>query len=68
MLNKCVKSATHYQPGHNFKLLLSVYMRPNHMIARSDFEVHVKFLRSKCNEGCDWCIYVTVITCADIMT
>ena len=25
----------------------------------------VKFIRSKCNEGCDRCIYVTVVTCAD---
>ena len=25
------------------------------------------FLRSKCNEGCYWCIYVTVVTCAYIM-
>ena len=28
----------------------------------------VKLLRSKCNEGCVWCIYVTVVTCADTMT
>ena len=27
----------------------------------------VTFLRSKCNEGCDSCIYVTVVTCADTM-
>ena len=25
-------------------------------------------LRSECNEGCDWCIYVTVVTCADTLT
>ena len=25
------------------------------------------FIRSKCNEACDWCIYVTVVTCADTM-
>ena len=29
------------------------------MIARSEF---------KCNEGCDWCMYVTVVTGADNMT
>ena len=28
----------------------------------------VKFIRSKCNEGYDWCICVTIITCADTMT
>ena len=28
----------------------------------------VKLLRSECNEGCDWCIYVTVVTCADTLT
>ena len=28
----------------------------------------VKCLRSKCNEGCHWCIYVTVVTCADTLT
>ena len=28
----------------------------------------VKCIRSKCNEGCDWCIYVTVVTCADTLT
>ena len=28
----------------------------------------VKCLRSECNEGCDWCIYVTVVTCADTLT
>ena len=28
----------------------------------------VKFLRSECDEGCDWCIYVTVVTCADTLT
>ena len=29
----------------------------------------IKFIRSKCNEGCDWCIYVTVVvTCVDTMT
>ena len=28
----------------------------------------VKFIRSKCDEGCDWCIYVTVVTCADTLT
>ena len=38
------------------------------MIARSEFEVTVKFIRSKCNEGCDWCIYVTVVTWADTLT
>ena len=25
------------------------------------------FIRSKCNEGCSWCIYVIVVTCADSM-
>ena len=34
---------------------------PNHMIARSEF----KLIRSECNAGCYWCIYVTVVTCAD---
>ena len=28
----------------------------------------VKFIRSECNEGCDWCIYVTVVTCVDTLT
>ena len=28
----------------------------------------MKFIRSKCNEGCDWCIYVRVVTCADTLT
>ena len=28
----------------------------------------VKFIRSECNEGCDRCIYVTVVTCADTLT
>ena len=28
----------------------------------------VKFIRSECNEGCDWCIYVTVVTCAYTLT
>ena len=28
----------------------------------------VKCLRSECDEGCDWCIYVTVVTCADTLT
>ena len=28
----------------------------------------MKFIRSKCNEDCDWCIYVTVVTCADTLT
>ena len=28
----------------------------------------VKFIRSKCDKGCDWCIYVTVVTCADTLT
>ena len=23
---------------------------------------------TKCNDGCDWCIYVTVVTCADTLT
>ena len=30
--------------------------------------VQYKMSRSKCNEDCDWCIYVTVVTCADTMT
>ena len=41
---------------------------PNQVIARSEFEVHRKILRSECNEGCDWCIYVRVVTCADTLT
>ena len=28
----------------------------------------VKFIRSECDKGCDWCIYVTVVTCADSLT
>ena len=28
----------------------------------------MKCIRSKCDEGCDWCIYVTVVTCADTLT
>ena len=36
---------------------------PNQVIVRSEFEVHCE-----CNEGCDWCIYVTVVTCADTLT
>ena len=28
----------------------------------------MKFIRSECDEGCDWCIYVTVVTCADTLT
>ena len=28
----------------------------------------MNYLRSKCNEGCDWCIYLTVVTCTDTMT
>ena len=40
----------------------------NQVIARSEFEVTVKLLRSECDEGCDWCIYVTVVTCADTLT
>ena len=28
----------------------------------------MKCIRSKCNEACDWCIYVTVVTCADTLT
>ena len=38
----------------------------NHMISGS-LRCTVKFRRSKCNEGCDWCIYVTVVSCADTM-
>ena len=41
---------------------------PNEVITRSEFEVHLKLLRSECNEGCDWCIYVTVVTCAVTLT
>ena len=41
---------------------------PNRVIARSEFEVYREILRSECNEGCDWCIYVTVVTCADTLT
>ena len=37
---------------------------PNQVIARSELE----FIRSECDEGCDWCIYVTVVTCADTLT
>ena len=40
----------------------------NQVIVRSEFEVHLKLLRSECNEGCDWCIYVTAVTCADTLT
>ena len=40
---------------------------PNQVIARSEFEVHRQFIWSKCDEGCDWCIYVTVVTCADTL-
>ena len=34
-----------------------------------DCQVRVEnvFIRSKCNEGCSWCIYVIVVTCTDIM-
>ena len=39
---------------------------PNEVIVRSEFEV--KCIRSECNKGCDWCIYVTVVTCADTLT
>ena len=28
----------------------------------------MKCIRSKCDEGWDWCIYVTVVTCADTLT
>ena len=28
----------------------------------------MKCLRSKCNEGCDWCLYVILVTFADTMT
>ena len=38
----------------------------NHVTARSEFECTV--MRSKCNEGCDWFIYVTAVTCADTTT
>ena len=37
---------------------------PNQVIARSEF----KLIKSECDEGCDWCIYVTVVTCADTLT
>ena len=39
---------------------------PNQVIARSEFEV--KFIRSESDEGCDWYLYVTVVTCADTLT
>ena len=35
----------------------------NHVIARSEFEVQI--IWSKNNAGCDWCIYVTMVTCVD---
>ena len=28
----------------------------------------MKFISSKCNEGCEWRIYLTEVTCADTMT
>ena len=43
-----------------------------HCTKSSDCQVRVrgavKCLRSEYNEGCDWCIYVTVVTCADTLT
>ena len=30
--------------------------------------INIISITSKCNEGCDWCIYVTVVTCADTLT
>ena len=41
---------------------------PNKAIPGQSTRCTVKCLRSKSNEGCDWCIYVTVVTCADTMT
>ena len=42
---------------------------PNQVIARSEFEVHRQiYIQSECDEGCDWCIYVTVVICADTLT
>ena len=32
-------------------------------IAGQSSRCTVKFIQSECNEGCDWCIYVTVVTC-----
>ena len=40
---------------------------PNHIITRSEMEVHHQIIRNRCNEGCDWYIYVTMVTCADSM-
>ena len=28
----------------------------------------MKRIRSECDEGCDWCIYVTVVTCDYTLT
>ena len=36
---------------------------PNQVIARSEFEVHLKCIWSKCDEGCDsgdWCRYFDI--------
>ena len=30
--------------------------------------MHLEVIRSKCIEGCDWCIYVIVVTFADTVT
>ena len=35
---------------------------PNQVITR------FKFIRIKCDEGCDWCIYVTMVTCVDALS
>ena len=40
----------------------------NQCLYKSSWRCSVIFIRSKCNEGCDWCIYVTVVTCADTLT
>ena len=49
------------QSNKSFKVAL-------HQIKCQSWRCTVKFIRSKCDEGCDWCIHVTVVTCADTLT
>ena len=47
-----------YEQDKVFICLTIGGIAPNQLIARSEFEF--KFIRSECNEGCDWCRYFDI--------
>ena len=58
----------HLAPLYGQRQNLMVALHQIKWLSGQNLWCTVKVIWSKCDEGCDWCIYVTVVTCADTLT